>query len=276
MHRPWFGLGTVKPWDRKVTVVIPHLDTSELLDTVTQLHRLQTVTPNILIVDTGSSPRHLGVLEDIERAFEDVEVHRLRFKAVKHPSDPVAVAMDLAFSLCTTEYMFATHADCLPMRRDLLEWFIALAEGPDDGVPVVGYQITDRAGIETEGWVGHTATLFHMPTVDRLGLGWSQRRLCNLTGMSHFGNEMCSGYPDTEFLLNTQLDTLGLPRLIVGKEVNYETTKDHNITHVRSYASAKLYSPTHFEKARIDMAEAMTLAHERLPQWKAEHELTLG
>jgi len=263
---PWKGLKEEKPWDKPVTVVIPHLEVSELLDTCLTAWRLQTVPVNIVIVDTGSSPRHSGILDEMERLHDDVEVHRLRFKAVKHPSDPVAIAMDLAFSLCTTDYLFATHADCFPARNDLIEWLIEKREAT--GAPVVGYQITDRKGIDTSGWVGHTATLFDIREADLLNLGWSQRRLCNLTGMDHFGNNRCNGYPDTEFLLNEQLDRLGVDREIVGQEVNFQTTDDENIIHVRSYGSSKLYSPKHFAKASKDMEVALNVTHERIEQWR--------
>ena len=265
IDRPWRGPENEKPWDRVVTVVIPHLDTSELLDTCIEAWRLQTVPVNILIVDTGSSSRHLGVLDEWERLAPDVEVHRLRFKAVIHPSDPVAIAMDLAFSLCTTKFLFATHADCFPARRDLIEWM--MEEARDNEAPVAGYEITPREGLETEGWVGHTATLFDMNVMDELGIGWSQRRLCRITGMDHEGNNRTSGYPDTEFLVNELSDRLGVKRHIVGKEENFVTTDDENIIHVRSYASSKLYSPDHHEKASTDMADALARTHERIERW---------
>lgn len=267
LEKPWQGPQEVKPWHRKVTIVAPFLDTSELLDTFIEAWLLQTVDANICIIDTGSSPRHAGVLDEYERTDDRIEVHRLHFKAVKHPSDPVAIAMDLAFSLCTTEFLFATHVDCFPARRDLIEDFIQIRN--ESNAPVVGYQITDRKNIDTEGWVGHTATLFDMKQADLLNLAWSQRRLCNLTGMDHFGNNRCNGYPDTEFLINEQLDRAGVDRFIVGKEENYVTTDDANILHVRSYNSSKLYSPKHHAKAVVDMAEALRTTHERISRWKS-------
>ncbi len=267
IRKPWQGLSKKKPWFNECTIVIPHLDTSELLDTCIESWKQQTVKSNIIVVDTGSSPRHMGVVDELELYHKEVEVHRLRFKAVKHPSDPVAIAMDLAFSLCSTRFLFATHADCFPARNDLVEWMISCRES--SGCPVVGYQITDRKGIDTDGWVGHTATLFDMVEADNLNLAWSQRKLCNLTGMDHFGNNRCNGYPDTEFLINEQLDRAGVERNIIGKEVNYETTDDKNILHVRSYSSSKLYSPEHHKKASMDMSQALSKTHERLIKWKS-------
>lgn len=266
LPKSWQGPAKVKPWDRSVTVAIPFLDVSELLDTFVECWQLQSIPVNLVIIDTGSSPRHMGYLDELERVQPEIEIHRLRFKSVKHPSDPVAIAMDLAFSLCTTKYLFATHADCFPARRDLIEWMIQLRERED--CPVVGYQITDRGPIRTDGWVGHTATLFDMEAADRLNLCWSQRRYCNLTGMDHFGNNRTSGYPDTEFLINEQLDRAGVARHIIGKEENFVTTDDENIIHVRSYGSSKLYSPQHFERATPDMADALRRTHERIREWK--------
>jgi len=267
LDKPWQGPDEVKPWDRPVTIVAAHLNTSELIDTFITSWLLQSIDCNLVIVDTGSSERHMAVLREWERRESRVEVHQLHFKAVKHPSDPVAIAMDLAFSLCTTPYMFATHVDCFPVRQDLVESFIEAAKASGD--PVAGYQITPRAGIDTEGWVGHTATLFDMTRADELNLAWSQRKLCQLTGMDHFGNNRCGGYPDTEFLINKQLDLVGIPRLIMGTEENYVTTDDANIVHVRSYASSKLYSPDHHSKATVDMEKALVETKERIELWKS-------
>jgi glycosyltransferase involved in cell wall biosynthesis len=268
LYKRWQGPDKIKPWDRKVTIVIPYLDTCETLDTLISSWKLQTVDANIVIIDTGSSPRHIGILDEYEKTDPKIEVHRLRFKAVKHPSDPVAIAMDLAFSLCTTDYLFATHADCFPARRDLIEEMIQLRQ--DTNAPVVGYGITPRDDIDTQGWVGHTATLFDMKQADLLNLAWSQRRYCHLTGIDHFGNNKCNGYPDTEFLINEQLDRANIARHIIGSESNYVTTNDDNILHVRSYGSAKLYSKKHFQRANTDMSEALKKTESRINAWRNE------
>jgi len=265
LHKSWQGPDKVKPWHRQVTIAVPFLDTSETLDTLIESWLLQTIDANIVIIDTGSSSRHMGLLDEYERTDPRIEVHRLRFKAVKHPSDPVAIAMDLAFSLCSTDYLFATHADCFPARRNLIEDMIQIRH--DTNAPVVGYQITDRENINTKGWVGHTATLFDMQQADLLNLAWSQRRYCHLTGMDHFGNNRCNGYPDTEFLINEQLDRANVKRAIIGYESNYVTTDDDNILHVRSYGSSKLYSKQHFQRANGDMADALRVTQQRIKEW---------
>jgi len=259
----WQGPYKKKPWDNKVTVTIPCLDVVEILPTCIASWKAQGDV-NILLIDTGSSPAHSGYLDEIERMDPFVEVHRLRFKAVKHPSDPVAIAMDLAFSLCTTPYMFCTHADCFAARPDLID---DLVNDMEEGHIVSGYHITDREGLNVEGWVGHTATMFNMIEVDKLNLSWSQRRYCTQTGHCHYGEGRTNGVPDTEFLINYQLDNAGVPRKIIGYEENYVTTDDDNIIHVRSYGSSKMYSPVHFRKASIDMTNALKKTHERLKQW---------
>ena len=268
--KPWQGTIGRKPWEYEVTAVIPHLDTSELLQTNISLLQAQTIQPYIVIVDTGSSPRHLGVLDEIERMNDGVEVHRLRFKGVVHPSDPVAIAMDLAFSLCSTSFIYATHADCFLKRREYFADMLGkLRINPQS---ICGYQITDRPGLDTKNWVGHTSTFFETEFVDANNLAWSQRKFCNLTGCDHEGDKKTNSKPDTEFLINWQMDRLqkkghDANRLIIGTETNYETTDDDNLTHVRSYASSKLYSSEHFAKCAGDMARALKEADERLKEW---------
>ena len=269
-HKAWHGTIAKKPWEYKVTAVIPHLDTSELLDTNIALLRLQTERPFIVIVDTGSSARHMGVLDELERCNEDIEVHRLRFKSVVHPSDPVAVAMDLAFSACRTEWIYATHADCFLKNQHFIENTLEKMRVRD--FSVAGYRITERKGVDTSKWVGHTATFFNTKFCDEHNLAWSQRKLCNLTGEDHAGDQKTSSYPDTEFLINVQLDVIAKDlkrpnRWIIGTEENYITTDDEDICHVRSYASSKLYSPEHFKKASKSMERAMTEAYKRIKKW---------
>ena len=199
-----------------------------------------------------------------------------------HPSDPVAIAMDLAQAACCTEFLYATHADCFLKRRDYLEGL--LADMTRAGTPVAGYGITPRTGIpDADNWIGHTSSMFDVRFLDIHGIGWSQRRLCNISRMDHFGNNRCNGYPDTEFLLNVQIDRLERNfrmevegdeyathtplRHFIGSEENFETTDDGNLTHVRSYASAKLYSPSHSKKCARDMEKALKEAQERIVEW---------
>jgi hypothetical protein len=163
--RPWEGAAARKPWDYQVTAAIPHLETPDTLPVLLELLALQTVRPYVLLIDTGSSAATVRRLEALRRP--DVEVHYLRGHGYRHSSAPVTTAMDVAFALCRTAHLFATHSDVFPRRRDLLEWLLGLCR---DDQPVVGYEMSPRP--ETQGWrnvVSHTCTMLHMPTIRRIG-----------------------------------------------------------------------------------------------------------
>jgi len=265
--KSWEGPFESKPWNYKVAVAIPHLDTPETVPTVIELLRLQTVRPFIMVIDTGSLPEHWDKIEAL--AGEDVEVHRIRLNGVVHPSDPVAMAMDLAMTLCRSEYLFCTHTDVFPRRRDLLEDLMTQAEESQ----VVGYEITPRANIEWQGMVSHTATMIRMKFADQIGLGWSQRRLMNLHGIDHYGPEKCTGgWPDTEVLMNYIFRQNGFRPTLIGTEQNFERTLDENIDHVRSLPGSKQYSPAHFAKANSWLNDAMRSGYDRILKWRKHHE----
>ncbi len=140
IHKPWEGNCEKKPWEYKVTVAVPVLNTPETLEPLIALYRLQTERPFIMVIDTGSSDDNLAKIQRL--AAEDIEVHSIRLNGVEHPSDFPAIAMDLAFAACRTQFLFATHADCYPRRRDLIEWFLGMCPSKS---PVVGYEISPRA-----------------------------------------------------------------------------------------------------------------------------------
>lgn len=106
---PWEGNCHKKPWDYQVCAVIPVLDTYEQLNICVELLRRQTVSPFIIVIDTGSTDQELNKITSLRS--DDLEVHSLRFNGVCHPSDLPAIAMDLAFSMCRNNFLFATHAD---------------------------------------------------------------------------------------------------------------------------------------------------------------------
>lgn len=171
----WEGKCRKKPWDYPVTAVIPVIDTIEELSYVIQLLRLQTIKPYIVVVDTGSTPENYQVIENMRA--DDLEVHCIRLNGVEHPSDFVAMAMDLAFSCCRTEYLFATHADCFLRKRDFLENMLLLTNKEN---PAVGYEISPRGHKDWVGMISHTASMYYMPVMDKIGFGWSLRRLLNI------------------------------------------------------------------------------------------------
>ena len=272
-EKAWEGTYETKPWDYTVTAVIPHLDTPDLLPLVIETLRLQTERPFIIVIDTGSLPEHWDKVEAL--ACEDVEVHRIRLNGAIHPSDPVAMAMDLAQSLCRTDFLYCTHADVFLRRRDFLADLLALAREHK----VAGYEITPRGNLEWEGMVSHTATMIDIKFADAIGLGWSQRRLMHLHDVDYYGpDKMPGGWPDTEVLINIIFRREGFQPLLIGKEQNYERTVDDNIDHVRSLPSATQYSPAHLVKATAWLDDALTGAAERVTLWRneANHQTNQG
>lgn len=269
----WEGSCAIRPWHYKVCAVIPHLDTVEELRIGVELLRLQTARPYILVIDTGSTPQNYSRLEKLRAP--DIEVHSIRLNGVKHPSEFVTAAMDLAFSICRSEYMYCTHADVFVRRRDWIEELLSHCT-PDR--PAAGYEITPRicpqeSGIPCnwQGTLGHTATMLHMPTMDRLGIGWSMRRLSVLWGKdcqriirgSH-------GWPDTESLMGYLFQQAGIVPKIVGYEKNNERTLDANIDHCRSLAGSKLYAPDYYKKAKAWAEDAKREAKARAELWRKQ------
>lgn len=279
-HRPWEGACVRKPWHYRVTVAIPVLDASEAVSVIVELLRLQTEKPFIVLIDTGSQPAELQNLQAMRA--EDVEVHSLAFNGVKHPSDFPAVAMDLAFSLCRTPYLLATHADCFLTGRRVIEEMMALC-GPSPSVnqphrtsPVVGYELTERPHSDWPGMVGHTLTMFHMPTMDRINAGWSLRRLVaqyshpdGAAAMHEINPATSPNWPDTEILINYQCRAAGIVPLIIGTERNASRTLDHRIDHCRSWASAALYASgsDYAKKSNGWLADGIAKARQRITDW---------
>lgn len=262
---PWEGDTVKKPWDYKVAVAIPVLDTYDELKIVIELLRLQTIKPYIMVIDTGSLPEHYAKIETLRA--DDLEVHCLRLNGVMHPSDFPAMAMDLAFTLCRSPYLFCTHADCFLKKREFLEQCVELCEVKK----VVGYEITPRAHKDWKGMVSHTATMLDMATMDKIGAGWSIRRLCNLFGIFNAKpNPMTPNWPDTELLLNYILRQHKIEPCLIGTEDNFTRNVDANIDHCRTLTSGLLYSPDYYVKARAWAEDAKTQALKRIEEWRAK------
>lgn len=268
-QRPWEGVCKKKPWDYRVTAVIPELDSPEELALVVELLRLQTERPYIVVIDTGSLPKNFAKIEAMRA--QDLEVHAIRLNGCLHPSEFVTAAMDLAFSICRTEFIYCTHSDVFPRRRDLVEWLLDQCSAD---CPAVGYELTPRSCpppivCDWQGMLGHTCTMLHMPTMDKLGAGWSMRRLGVLRGYTHRGVIPGSiGWPDTEVCLGHVLRTAGIEPKIVGIERNNERTLDGNIDHCRSLAGSKLYSAEHYAKAKAWADDARRAARVRAKWWR--------
>jgi len=261
---PWEGNCKKKPWEYKVTAVIPCLNTSETLKYCIELLRLQTVKPFIMIIDTGSQSDHIE--EVLKLRDEDVEVHTIALNGVIHPSDYPAMAMDMAMSLCRTKHMFATHADVFLKRRDLLEDMLSMC---DEDCPVVGYELSPRSHADWKGMISHTASMYNMKIMDRIGFAWSLRRLCNEYDIVEYKPDpMRPNWPDTEILGNYILRKNKINCRIIGREENQQRTNDDNIDHFRSYTSGKMYSPDHFKKTKEWFEDAVRIAKTRIEEWK--------
>jgi hypothetical protein len=264
--KPWEGTFQKKPWNYEVTAIIPHINTSETLPICIELLRLQTIKPFIIIIDTGSIEEHYQKIIDLRD--EDVEVHTMHLNGVRHPSDYPAMAMDMAFSLCRTEFLFATHADCFLRKKNLLEEFLQLCKTKS---PAVGYELSPRAHKDWKGMLSHTASMYHMPTMDKIGFGWSLRRLCNRYRIVDYSPDPNKpNWPDTEILGNYILKENNITPYIIGPEENQTRTLDDNIDHFRSYGAAKMYSPGYFPKVSSWYGEAKKEALLRIETWKNE------
>jgi hypothetical protein len=258
---PWAGRAAKKPWDYPITAIIPHLSTPEPLRACVELLRLQTERPYLMVIDTGSPDSVRAALEAMRA--DDLEVHFLRGHAYPHSSEPVAVAQDLAFALCRSEYLFCTHADCFLRRRDYLEWLLARC---DSRRPAVGYQMSPRDWLtdQWEGMVSHTATLLHMPTMRRLGVTWSMERARAMIPARELG----AGWPDTETGMNLILRAAGITPHLIGHETNFERHVDINVDHVRSFPGSQLYAPEYHRQAAEWMDAALGEAWERVVAWR--------
>lgn len=266
MKSPWEGSDEKKPWHYKVTAAIPCADTFECTEIAVNCLRYQTERPFILIIDVGSQGDQAEKIKELHAS--DCEVHFIRLNGVQHPSDFPAMAMDIAFTLCRTDFMFATHADCFLRNRNFLK---ELMEMTLDKSPVVGYQMSPRAHNDWKGMVSHTATMFHMPTMDRIGAGWSMRRLANMYNLgSYKPSPLRPNFPDTEILINYIFRYNKIKPHLIGEEKNFERQVDENIDHIRSYTSGKMYSPPYFAQAQGWFETAKKEAMERIRQWKLD------
>ena len=263
-ERSWEGALARKPWEYQVTAAIPHLETPETLPVLLDLLALQTVRPYVLLLDTGSSPAVVRRLEALRRP--DVEIHYLRAHGYRHSSAPVTTAMDLAFALCRTPYLFCTHSDVFPRRRDLLEWLLGLCNADQS---VVGYEMSPRP--DTNGWrnvVSHTCTMLHMPTMRRIGAAWGFERYWE----SGEAAPQQHGYPDTEQPFDRCIRRAGVYPYLVGHDENNVRTIDGNIDHVRSLSGLRLYNRAGelHRDCEGNLSRALRDAEARVRVWRKE------
>lgn len=254
----WEGICKKKPSEYKVTAVIPHLETIEPLWIAVQLLRKQTERPYIIVIDTGSSPRTVELLERMRA--EDLEITYLKSHSYRHTSCPVAIALDLAHSICATEYLLHTHVDVFLRRDDLIEDCLRIC---GEKIPVVGYQMSERSWITDEwrGMVGHSLAMMYLPEIEKTGATWSIEKAFRSDPSLIRQN---GGWPDTETGFNRILKKNGIKPYFIGDDQNFIRQVDRNIDHVRSYPGARMYSSEHFSKAEDWMLDAMKEAFQRL------------
>lgn len=264
LQRPWEGDCPVKPWQLPATVAIPTIGQAENVALIIDLYRASSIKPWFLVIDTGSTDEENHQLR-LLRA-DDCEVMEVRGNAWQHPSDPVAVAMDLALSRCATEYLFATHNDVFPRRRDLLAYYISQCTGGND---VVGYEMSPRSIPNWKGLPSHTATLYRVAALDRIGAGWSLRRWNTLYGrLTSRDSAVAVGWPDTEVLIGQLMKEKGIGWKRIGGEENHKRHIDANIDHCRSLSSSAMYAPEYHAMCQQWAADARNQARQRLAEWR--------
>lgn len=263
---PCRGRLNKKPWQYDITVAIPHIGLTDTLERVIKLLCLQSnVSCYFLIVDTGSIPWEIQQIEKLRS--DNVEIHYIKSHGFQHSSECVGAAMDLAFTLCRTPYMYCTHSDCFVMRRDWLSHLKSQC-GPQN--PVIGYQMSDRS-FATKDWewmVSHTSTMLYMPIMLSNGITWSFQR--------HRTFELqldTDSWPDTETTFNWSLKQCGIKPELLGPELNWKRQTDCNIDHVRSFTIHKIYNAVprgYREKIDGLMEQALRDADERIEAWKQD------
>lgn len=277
--RPWEGVLDKKPADYRVTAAISHNNCPESLFAVLELLRGQGLAPYLVVIDTGSPAPVVGRLLEYEADHEDFEVHLIRGRGWSSPVQPVTAAMDLAFATCRTEYLYSTHADVFLKRPDALEFLVGLCSADH---PAVGYQMSPRPA--SEGlWarcLGHSATVYHMPTMRRIGARWDILAACDRTGNDPAIPE---SWPDTEVNVSLDLMRAGYrpawvsdpdadelaTYLFVGDEPNraYSTAL---LRHERVGASSMIYyrGTTEGEIRKQALEREASLVPARLAEWR--------
>lgn len=258
-----------QPWEQhNVTVAIPCLDTSEILELAVRAWQWQYPRPYLLIIDTGSTAQGTESLWGKLRATEGIELATLGiYSAVEHLSDRVAIAMDYAFARCPTEFLLATHVDVFPKHQRVIERLLALCSAV---CPVVGWEMSFRGTIQRDafldlsaGYPGHACTMFHIPTMDRIGAGWSMRRAHHAFGLPRQRTEI-NGWPDTEVCLGRLLQKHGLEPRFLGRETNDENQETEDWVHSRSTTVHANGDSGLLARHRLAMKDAAA----RIRQWE--------
>jgi hypothetical protein len=260
----WVGRCNPKPWEYKVAVSIPHLNSPDMLELGIEMWKHQTIRPYFLIIDTGSDPATCERLERMRS--NDVEIHYIKGHGYRHSSAPVAAALDLSWALTRTDYSFTTHTDVFPMRRDVFEYLIGHIS---DEHPMAGWSMSprDNCGDLWRNSISHTCSMWRMKEARHHGLTWSFERYYEENG---YPRGMTTGWPDTESTVNSILKKLGVKPKLLGDEPNYRRHKTEWFDHARSYPGITIYhsgGDLH-KKVTSYTNEVVADAKARLEQWK--------
>ena len=245
----------------KASICLPHWDTLEQLQLALELWRYQTVKPYMLVIDTGS-PDELIPRLLLLRA-PDCEVHFQQRGPFRHPSCNVSVALDFAHALCRTLFLFHTHTDVFPKRRDFLEWMINQTGA---FCPVVGWRMSPRGKGNWQDCVSHTATMIHMPSSRRHGLAWSLEDYIDHHPEDALGRD---GWPDTESGFAWRMKLAGVIPRFLGEELNWQLNETEWFTHVRSYTGLKkIGNQEGWERVRKEWLQVEQESRKRIEQWR--------
>lgn len=196
---------------------------------------------------------------------DDLEIHYLRFNAVKHISDFPAAACDLAFSIARSNVVITMHTDVFLRKRTSIEELLRGLELS----PAVGFQMTPRCRPEWKETVAHTFAAFYMPTMDAIGAGWALRRACQLSwnDATHAVKGTWGDMLDTETCLSMVLRDNGIKPYFIGEEHNFQQTIHPLCRHVRTLTGARIYCHREAKAAELRLKEAMTEARQNLKDW---------
>lgn len=215
----------------RVTAVIPHRDTPDLLRLCIRFLERQTERPYIMVVDTGSRDELLhGVLA---MRGEGIEVHQISCHGHDQAVASVSYAMDLALAACRTEWLWCLHSDCFMTNREALTVMLSRAEGGAN--PVVGYELPPSHNGDQRGMISHTCTLFHVPTLDRLNVTWSMRRFARQENDAN-------GHlpPSPETVVNHRLHDAGVTPVLLGSERAHGVEIDAHRVHLRAATARRV------------------------------------
>lgn len=251
--------------DSKVTIVIPFKHNIEWLDLCAKMWLAQQPQNEITlhILDTENNLVSLNYNTfDIGNwllSHPRIEIAHLGLVQGKHhPSDPVAIAYDFAFSRCLSEYILTTHIDVFPKHRNVVKFMLGKTEGLKNSVigwetskrgppaqmlklvldninpvPTETYRLYDAMLSPSDGTIGMVCSLFHMPTMDKIGLTWSLRKSHHMFETAR-GPTDAYGWPDTETISKFIFDKAKIGPVFLGRETNFENQETEHWIHSRS------------------------------------------